>query len=173
MSLPFTTYFCNLPQIKRVSTVCLCFAVDEHVKNIKQDQKMITKTKPSKFFTVSAVVTALVFTTIAVRTFAADADEDAIKKVMKTYHKAPKGVDSVSKKAVEGTASPEEIKKLIAGYKIMAAAKAPKGDDASWKEKTSKLLVASQGLEKGGADARAAYKEAVSCKACHSVHKPD
>ena len=104
---------------------------------------------------------------------AADAKEDAIKEVMKAYHKAPKGVDPVCKKASDGKATPEEIKKLVAGYAVLITAKPPKGDDASWKEKTSKLLAAAQSLEKGAPDAVIKYKEAVNCKACHSVHKPD
>jgi hypothetical protein len=105
---------------------------------------------------------------------AADAkDEDAIKQVMKTYHKAPKGTDPICKKAQDGRATPEEIKKLVAGYKVLTTVKPPKGDDASWKEKTSKLFAASQALEKGGPDAVARYKEALNCKACHSIHKPD
>lgn len=104
---------------------------------------------------------------------AADANEDAIKEVMKTYHKAPKGTDPICKKAIDGKASPEEIKKLVAGYKVLTTTKPPKGDDASWKEKTSKLYAAAQALEKGAPDATAKYKAALDCKACHSVHKPD
>jgi cytochrome c556 len=104
---------------------------------------------------------------------AADANEDAIKEVMKTYHKAPKGTDPICKKAMDGKASPEELKKLVASYKVLATAKPPKGDDASWKEKTSKLYAAAQALEKGAPDAAAKYKAALDCKACHSVHKPD
>ena len=103
---------------------------------------------------------------------AADA-KDPIKEVMKAYHKAPKGVDPVCKKAVDGKASPDEVKKLVDGYKAMATAKPPKGDDASWKEKTTKLLAAAQALQSGAPDGAAKYKEAVNCKACHSVHKPD
>lgn len=103
---------------------------------------------------------------------AADA-KDPIKEVMKAYHKAPKGVDPVCKKAVDGKASPDEVKKLVDGYKVMASAKPPKGDDASWKEKTTKLLAAAQALQSGAPDGAAKYKEAVNCKACHSVHKPD
>ena len=61
----------------------------------------------------------------------------------------------------------------MAAYKVLASAKAPKGDEASWKEKTGKLLKAATALQKGAPDAAAAYKEAVNCKACHSVHKPD
>ncbi len=104
---------------------------------------------------------------------AEDAKDDAIKKVMKTCHKAPKGEDPICKKAADGKATPEEIKKLVAGYKVLIDAKPPKGDVASWKEKTSKLLAASEALEKGEADAVKKYKEAVNCKACHSAHKPD
>ena len=104
---------------------------------------------------------------------AADADEAAIEKVMKTYHKAPKGEDPLCKKAVEGKATPEEIKKLVAAYKVLAAAKPTRGETASWKEKTSKLLTAAEGLEKGGTEAAAKYKAALNCKACHDVHKPE
>lgn len=104
---------------------------------------------------------------------AADAKEDAIKEFMKAYHKAPKGVDPVCKKATEGKATPDELKKLIEGYKALCAAKPPKGDVASWKEKTSKLLAAAQDLQKGKEGAADRYAEAVKCKACHSVHKPD
>jgi hypothetical protein len=104
---------------------------------------------------------------------AEDANDDAIKKVMKTCHKAPKGEDAICKKAIDGKASPEEIKKLVAGYKVLTTAKPPKGDTASWKEKTSKLYAAAEALEKGAPDAAAKYKAALDCKACHSVHKPD
>ena len=104
---------------------------------------------------------------------AADAGKDAIKEVMKAYHKAPKGVDPVCKKAADGKATPDELKKLVAGYKVMVGAKAPRGDEASWKEKTAKLLAACQALEKGEEGAAAKYKEALNCKACHQAHKPE
>lgn len=99
--------------------------------------------------------------------------KDAIKEVMKTLHKAPKGEEPVCKKAVDGKASADEIKKLIAGYKELCAAKPPKGDEASWKAKTGKLLAAAEGLQKNEAGAAAKYKDAVNCKACHEAHKPE
>ena len=104
---------------------------------------------------------------------AAEAKKDAIKEVMKSCHKAPKGEEPICKKAADGKASPEEIKKLLAGYKELCAAKPPKGDAASWKEKTGKLLAATEALAKGEADAAAKYKTAVSCKGCHDAHKPE
>ena len=118
--------------------------------------------------------TALAIGTFVWKSNAAEAKEDSpIQKVMKTYHKAPKGTDPTCKRASDGKATPEELKKLVAAYKTLTTAKPPKGDDASWKEKTAKLLAASESLQKGDAGGIAKYKEAVKCKACHSVHKPD
>lgn len=114
----------------------------------------------------------LSLTLLALPAFAADKDEEAIKEIMKTYHKAPKGVDPVCKKASDGKATPEELKKLVAAYKTLAATKPPKGELASWKQKTSQILVAAEELEKGAPDAVSKYKEAINCKACHSVHRP-
>jgi len=101
----------------------------------------------------------------------AEAADSPIKDFMQKYHKAPKGTDPACKKVQDGTASKDEIKGLLEGYKMLAASKAPHGDEASWKEKTSKLLAAMQALEKGAPGAAAQYKSAVNCKACHSVHK--
>lgn len=98
---------------------------------------------------------------------------NVIKEGMKAYHKAPRGVDPVCKKAADGKATPEELKKLVECYGLLAKAKPPRGDEASWKDKTGKLLVAAQSLQKGEPGAVAKYKEAVNCKACHSVHKPE
>jgi len=129
--------------------------------------------KHIKLVIASVAIVAIASAPLVFTGIAADAKADPIEEVMKTYHKAPKGVDPVCKKAVDGKATPEELKKLVAAYKTLAAAKPPKGDDASWKEKTSKLLATAEALEKGEAGAAAKYKDAVNCKACHSVHKPD
>ena len=106
-------------------------------------------------------------------TFAASKDEEIIKEVMKKYHKAPQGQDTVAKKASMGKASPEEIKQLVEAYTKLTKAKPSKGDNASWTEKSSKLLAATKALEKGDANGVNLYKEASNCKACHSVHRPD
>ncbi len=128
-----------------------------------------------KFITLSIVTTvasAIAASFLVTNLHAADGD-NATKKFMKDFHKAPKGVDPVCKKAIDGKASKDELAKLVAGYKAMTTAKPPKGDEASWKEKTGKVLEAAIALEKGAADGAAKYKEAVNCKACHSAHKPD
>ena len=104
---------------------------------------------------------------------AAEGHDDVIGKFMKDCHKAPKGVDPVCKKAADGAASKEELKKLLEGYQAMAKLAPPKGEAASWKAKTGALVAAVKGLQKGAPDAAAKYKEAVNCKSCHTAHKPD
>jgi cytochrome c peroxidase len=106
-------------------------------------------------------------------TFADSKDEETIKEVMKKYHKAPQGQDHIAKKASMGKASPEEMKDLVAAYTKMAATHPPKGDEASWKEKNTKLVAAAKALQKGDANGVELFKDASNCKACHSVHRPE
>lgn len=103
---------------------------------------------------------------------AAEEKSNPIKEAMQKYHKAPRGQDNVSKKVVNGTATKEEIKGIVEGYRNMAKAKPPQGDDASWKEKSSKVLAAAVAVERGEPGALDKYKAAANCKACHDVHKP-
>ncbi len=122
---------------------------------------------------LSACVAALLTGGSLLSSLQAAESSNVIKQGMKAYHKAPKGVDPVCKKAADGKATPEELKKLVECYGLLAKAKPPRGDEASWKEKTSKLVAAAQSLQKGEPGAEAKYKEAVNCKACHNVHKPE
>lgn len=98
--------------------------------------------------------------------------DNPIKAAMQKYHKAPKGTDPTCKVAGEGKASKEDLEGMVKAYTAMASTKPPQGDDASWKEKTAKLLAATKDLHAGKAGAADAYKAAVNCKACHSVHRP-
>lgn len=128
----------------------------------------------TQYTALAALATVTLSTTLCVwKLQAADAEPATVKDVMKAYHKAPEGVDPICKKALASKATPEELKKLVAGYRVLAKAKAPKGDEASWKDKTSKLLAAAEAVEKHEPDAIPRYKEAINCKACHSAHKPD
>lgn len=100
------------------------------------------------------------------------ADAEAISDLMKTYHKAPQGVDSVCKKAGDGCATEAELAALLAGYEAIAVVTPPQGDAGSWKEKTGAVITAIKGLQSGAENAAADFKTAVNCKACHSLHKP-
>ena len=87
-------------------------------------------------------------------------DKASIKDVMK---KAMKG--GLCGKVASGKANDEEKKLLISLFTDLAAAKPPKGEEDSWKEKTKALLDAAK------ADDSAALKKAANCKECHSAHK--
>ena len=80
-----------------------------------------------KKFAPTALVLAA--TVLATSTLLA-AGDSAIGDFMKKYHKAPKGTDPVCKKAQDGKATPEEIRRLVTGYKLLTTAKPPKGDEA-------------------------------------------
>ena len=121
--------------------------------------------------TVAAVAVSVAFFQTAMT--AAEGEKDSpTKEFMKKYHKAPQGTPPIAKRFEMGKATPEEVKELVAGYAAMVKAKQPKGDDASWKEKTTELAAASVALQKGEAGAAERFKNASNCKACHSVHKP-
>ena len=127
----------------------------------------------SKFLIVPVVAAALSLTILSTSNAADAGDKDnGTKEFMKKYHKAPKGVDPVCRRAVDGKATPQELKELAAGYHAMAKTTPPQGDAASWKEKTTKLASAADALVKGEPNAPERYKEALNCKACHEVHKP-
>ena len=56
-------------------------------------------------------------------------------------------------------------------FAMRYAHKAPKGDEAAYKEKFSKLLAAIEDVAAKKEGASAAYKTAVDCKICHSEHR--
>jgi cytochrome c556 len=131
---------------------------------------MSAQLKPIIMKAIALLTAATLFATAS---YAADSkDEEVIKEVMKKYHKAPQGQDNIAKKAQDGKATPAEIKELVAAYEKMAKTHPPLGDEASWKAKNTKLVAAIKALDKGEPNAAVQFKEAVSCKACHDVHRP-
>lgn len=90
----------------------------------------------------------------------ADDKKMSISDVMKARNK-----DKLHEKFSKGETSADEKKTLLEGYEAMAAAKPPKGDEKSWKEKTDALVKAVKDDDKDG------LKKAVNCKSCHDVHR--
>lgn len=135
--------------------------------------------KTTKHLLTGGITAALLISLALNTSTAAEKDKgkgrakNPIEQAMEKYHKAPKGQDPVCKKASTGTASKEELAGMVKAYTAMCAAKPPQGDATSWKEKTGALLKAAQDLQAGKAGAVDAYKAAVNCKACHSVHRAD
>jgi cytochrome c556 len=110
-----------------------------------------------------------VIATFATASFVFGADDDnPIKKAMVFAHKAPKGEKKLNEKIVEGTADEADIKKALELYKAMADTKPPKGEPAAFKEKTNKLVAATEEVLAKKPEGVEHYKAAVDCKACHS-----
>lgn len=103
---------------------------------------------------------------------AAGAQGDKPKSIKEIMIQSHKGKDSMVQKVIAGKGTPDDHQKLLEFYQFMAAQKPPKGDEASWKDKTSALVTASMDLVSKKAGAADEYKKAVDCKACHSLHKP-
>jgi cytochrome c556 len=113
------------------------------------------------------ILTVIAIFAAATFVFAAD-DDNPIKKAMVFAHKAPKGEKKLNEKIVEGTADEADIKKALDLYKAMADTKPPKGEPAAFKEKTNKLVAATEEVLAKKPEGVEHYKAAVDCKACHS-----
>lgn len=83
-----------------------------------------------------------------------------------------KGDTSLVKKITQGNGTQDDFKLLLDLSRELGKNAPPKGDVASWKEKTSALTAAAESLAAGKPGALDAVKAAINCKACHSVHKP-
>ena len=84
-----------------------------------------------------------------------------------------KGKTSLSARISKGQGNEDDFKKMAFLTKELALNHPPKGDLASWTEKTTALKAAADSLVDGKPGALDGFKTAVNCKACHSVHKPD
>lgn len=116
---------------------------------------------------VAGVVIAFGWVALSLATSAEDAKPKyTIKEVMKSAHKG-----GLMKKVADGKATAEEKTQLVEFYVALAANKPPKGEAASWKEKTDALIAAAKDAEAGKDGAGAALSKAANCMACHSVHK--
>lgn len=116
----------------------------------------------------AALITGFVTSLTAADDLSKKAPKD-IKEVMEWTHK---GRESMAARVRDGKGSKDEIATLLRFYKFMATQKAPEGDAASWKEKTTTLIAATEKLHKGEPSGVELFKQAVNCKACHDVHKP-
>jgi len=115
---------------------------------------------------VAAFVVALGWLIVSMTSTAQETKKIAIKDVMKT---AMKG--GLCAKVAKGEASADEKKQLVELFTALAANKPPKGEEASWKEKTSALVAAAKEAAEGKEGAGAKLRTAANCMACHSAHK--
>lgn len=125
-----------------------------------------------KLSTVSLLTISALLAVSVSGVSAADATKAkySIEEVMEVLHK---GQTNVGKKVAAGQGTKEDFAKLVEYYESLPLSKPPKGDQTSWDTKSKALLDAAKALQAGKPDALAAYKQAVNCKACHNVHRPD
>jgi hypothetical protein len=82
-----------------------------------------------------------------------------------------KGKTSLSARISKGQGNEDDFKKMAFLTKELALNHPPKGDLASWTEKTPALKGDADSLAAGKPGALDGFKTAVNCKACHDIHK--
>ena len=92
-----------------------------------------------------------------------------IKEIMKNDNK---GDDSIVKQIIAGKGTPEQVSRLQADYKLLPDLEPPRGDKESWKAKSAALMQATDALKLDDQASIAKFKDAVSCRQCHQVHRP-
>jgi hypothetical protein len=133
---------------------------------------MPVKTSPPTFNATRVAIAALTL----VAAGCASSSSSATKPSLSIEHIMEdgfKGKESLSARIAKGQGTAEDFKKMAFLTKELALNQPPKGDLASWTDKTRALKAAADDLVAGKAGAVDAFKSAVNCKACHSVHKPD
>ena len=123
-----------------------------------------------KRFSTMAAAVALGVSFVTTSSFAAEKPKYSIEEVMKAIHK---GEDNVGKRVFKGTASKDDIKKMVEYYASLPLNDPPQGDAKVWKQKTEALVAAAAALQKEEAGAADKYKEAANCKACHKEFRPE
>lgn len=116
---------------------------------------------------VLAVLSIMVASTTVVSQAADKDDHEAIEHVMKEGHKG-----GLLKTVVTGQADDAEKKQLLSMYIMLWEAKPPKGELASWRQKTGNMVAAAGKVVLGQDGAEEELKNSANCKACHSAHKP-
>jgi hypothetical protein len=113
---------------------------------------------------VASVVVAFGWAAMSMTTGAQD--KTSTKEVMKV---AMKG--KLCEKVAKGEASEQEKKQLAGLFAALHENKPPKGEQASWDEKTKALVDAANDVLAGKEGAAEKLKAAANCMACHSAHK--
>lgn len=127
---------------------------------------------PTSALTVSRIAIALL-TALAAGCTSSSSQPKPSLSIEHIMEDGFKGKESLSARIVKGQGNAEDFKKMAFLTKELALNPPPKGDLASWTEKTKALKAAADNLVAGKPGAVDGFKSAVNCKACHSVHKPD
>ena len=119
-------------------------------------------------------ITGVLFILALVSGFAVSARADdpkyTVQQIMKAVYK---GEDSVHKRIIKGTATKEDLAKLVEYVSVLPQNDPPQGDADGWKKKTTALVDAAKAMQAAKDGALAQYTKTANCQACHSVYRPD
>ena len=118
---------------------------------------------------IGAVVVLTLVTGLAISA-RADDPKYTVEQIMKVVYK---GEDSVHKRIIKGTATKEDLAKLVEYVSVLPQNDPPQGDPDGWKKTTTTLVDAAKALQAARDGALAQYTRAANCQACHSVYRPD
>ena len=110
---------------------------------------------------------------LAILTLGAGAQQQQGNKVIKAImERSHKGRDNIASEVRNGRGTEEDVKKLLAEYKLIAAQKPVLGDAKSWKSRTDAVMAALNDLiaKKPGAVDR--VHSTTECRGCHEAHRP-
>ncbi len=105
---------------------------------------------------------------LAIATLSTATADDAIKAIMKDYHKPE---DAICKKVGKGEATDEDLAILLKSYQTMCAITPAKGEKTVWIEKCQALIAAVKKVQAKDATGISDFKKAVDCKGCHTGFK--
>jgi hypothetical protein len=97
-----------------------------------------------------------------------------INQIMLQAHLKPgnRGTrDNLDNKVLDGKATDEEKKVLLALYAELSETTPPKGDVGAWRQRTAALRSSLQDFYDGKAGARERFTQAKDCKSCHAVFR--
>ena len=117
-----------------------------------------------KLHRINSTASVLLAVVVSASLVSAVEIEDVMKDAMK-------GETSLYKKVATGKGNQTDADKLLSYLKGLEGTKAPKGEQAAYDDKVSKLVKASEGVAKKEPGALLKLQTAGNCKACHSAHR--
>ena len=94
-------------------------------------------------------------------------DAFSIKQVMQLAHE-----NRLYRELLKEKVDPAVAERLGRLYESLSKQSPPKGDEESWRERTTALLESTRKVVAGDADGPGEFRRAVNCNSCHSRHRP-
>lgn len=96
--------------------------------------------------------------------------DPVIKRVMNQGFKSD---SSLVRKASQGTATTEELERLLALLRTLPNGSPPRGGNVPFQRRVNRITVLSRNLAEGDARALPGFRAATDCKSCHESHRAE